>query len=102
MKVYEITWHGGEQDWFCANSSEEAKKICANTTGEDPSYIPEPRELTDEEAKSSLLIDINEYYEEIPEGEEEENFCGGYRITMSMYDAVQKEPGPGPLASSEF
>lgn len=102
MKIFEFTWPKGDTEWYCANNPQEAKEVYANEIGEYIEDIPDPKEMTDEEAKQCYILDIDDYHDEVPEGENEEDFIEGYRITSTLYDSARKMKTPGPLATTEF
>lgn len=102
MKAYQFNWPSGAIDWYCAESFKRALEGYAKHIGEHIDEIPTPKQLTEKEAKTIKILDIDTYYCEVPEGEDEEKFMNGYRIKCSLYDATKKAKFRQHLATTEF
>ena len=102
MKVFEIDW-GHEKDWVAAENTAEALDFYSNEIGEHKSEIPEPKQLSDQDAKNANILDIDVYYgDEVPEGEDPDDYSGGYKIVKTFFQAAKEAIKPEIIATTAF
>lgn len=102
MNVYEFKFKH-DTEWVAAKIKKEAIRFYAGHTFIDKNtLVTACRKLTKKQAMEANVLDTSTYYEEIPEGMDEEDFDGGYRIECSMYEAAQKCTSPQIIATTNF
>lgn len=88
FKIYKF--EGDETDWICARTEERAIEVFNSHHGNagEPLGDIELTEVTDNELRTSYILDINELEPEDEDFDEEEYF-NGYKIKRTLYEEMK-------------
>jgi len=99
MKIFEFDW-GDETDWWCDHDLKSAKEHYISFTGCNDLDGCKVSEVTEEECKKAVIIDINDY--DPDREDDDELYFGGYKIIQSFSDYLKTATVPDMVATTAF
>ena len=102
LKIFELTYGGGDRDWVAAFTVEEAKEIHESYTGwsSDDYDDSEWNEMPEEKWEAACILDTDTYYDDddLPE----DQFMGGYKIIETFAEYMDGREKADFIASTNF